>query len=1768
MSGGYIGRGPLGSIEDVLYQALQQQPIKYKGYWTPNTIYNENDLVQTTSGAAYIVGVQHTSGADFNDNLDKVTLLAGSITVGGVYDNTTTYLEGQIIEYQGGLYLCEGTTTGNLPTDTNFWKLITSDLGRQYANAVDITGGDIVVDNLGTTNVTSDLIPDTDLAYDLGSATNRWNDIYLAGNSIFLGDATISSDGTSVTVTTGDNQTFTLNADGISSTAEIQLSDNLITTTTLNASLRLATIGNGSIELEANTNITGNLDVTGDITLGGNITIGDQNVDTVNVVADFTSNLIPSSNNTYDLGNSTDGWKKLYIEDIEANSGALNIDSNVITNLTSINVFNDTATTVNFAGAGTAITIGSNNQTIPGTYDGTTTVNHNFTAEGVLKTNSDLNVAGDSTLTGNLAVNGGSLTTTQTSFDLLNTTATTVNFAGAATNLQLGSSSGTTNVNNNLDVDLDLNVDGGNITTNQITFDLLNTIATTVNFAGDATSLTVGATTGTTNVRNDLDVDGSATVNGALTVDTNATVTGDLAVNGGDLTTNQLAFNLVNTSAETINLGGAATDINIGNATGTTTVNHNLQIAGTTTIGNHIIPDTTEAYDLGSATNRFRTLYLSGNTIDLGAGQIKFNEGIFEFVGGVGEQTELVTDKATFNLVNDTATTINFGGAATNIQMGATTGTTFVKHNLDVAGTLTLSGQSEFSSINVTDLTSGRLVLAGANGELEDSADLTYDGTTLSVNANTVLSGQVQIPSVTALTIPVGTEADKASFASETGQVRFNTTNGQFEGYQGTVWSSLGGVRSVDGLTYITAESSPGASDDTLSFITDGAERLAITTTAADFDATVDVNIKSTTAAASSSTGALVVDGGVGIGGHLFVGDQLKVANNTDLGGDLVIAGNLTVNGTTTTVNSTAVSVDDINIVLGDTASPSDVTANGGGITLKGATDKTFAWNSITSAWTSSENIDVVSGKVYEVGGIVVLSSTEVLGSASIAKLAGNATDLTIGATTGTVTLRNTTVDITNNAEIGGSLDVTGNIAVNTDKFVVTSANGNTAIAGTLTAGSTSLSDTSGSGALTVTGDSLFNGTVNAGTNTLIVGNIDSSGNIDIDGTLGVVGTTTLADVNATTGTFSDQITSTVTTGTAPLVVASTTVVSNLNADKLDGYDASEDNTPGTVVARTTTGDIRVFQTVFSGSSSGTTTLNAENNASGAITLPSATDTLIGKATTDTLTNKTIDLTNNTLTGTIAEFNAALSDDDFATLTGTETLTNKTIDLTSNTLTGTTAEFNAALSDNDFATLAGGETLTNKTLTNPTLNVGSGVLVLPNSAVPGQTSNGSVVWDNDNYLLTIGTGSGRKTLVDLDSTQTLSNKTLTSPVITGVSPTITLNGDISGSVTLTDLGSGTLTATIQPNSVALGTDTTGNYIATISGTTNQVNVTGSGTETAAVTISLPQDIATTSSPTFGSATLNEVQVGINAVNKIDTSAGNLVLDSAAGTVEVDDDLIITGNLTVSGTTTTVNSTVTTLVDPIISLGGNNSDGTEATTDDNKDRGINFKWNNGIESKEGFFGFDDSTGYFTFVPDAGIANEVVTGNAGDIAASNFRGNLISSTATVADGFTALGDVQITPATTKTLEITPVDTGTMDNVSIGSTTRASGAFTTLTANAATTFTSGTSSTSSITGAVVVTGGVGISENLNVENNVDITGTLTVDGEVTFNTTLAVPQGGTGITTATAKGILYGNGTSAFGVTDAAGTSNATTSNEIMTVDGTGTPVWTDVIDGGTF
>ena len=138
-------------------------------------------------------------------------------------------------------------------------------------------------------------------------------------------------------------------------------------------------------------------------------------------------------------------------------------------------------------------------------------------------------------------------------------------------------------------------------------------------------------------------------------------------------------------------------------------------------------------------------------------------------------------------------------------------------------------------------------------------------------------------------------------------------------------------------------------------------------------------------------------------------------------------------------------------------------------------------------------------------------------------------------------------------------------------------------------------------------------------------------------------------------------------------------------------------------------------------------------------------------------------------------------------------------------------------------------------------------------------------------------------------------------------------------------------------------------------------------------------------------------------SSITNGSGNITLSANGGA----GDVIITGDLTVNGTTTTVNSTVTTLDDPIMTLGGDT-----AGLDDDKDRGVEFKWHNGVTAKVGFFGYDDSASKFTFIPDATITSEVAAGTVGDVIFGSIEGTIATATQnsiTTMTGLTTTGTI---------------------------------------------------------------------------------------------------------------------------------------------------------------
>ena len=124
-------------------------------------------------------------------------------------------------------------------------------------------------------------------------------------------------------------------------------------------------------------------------------------------------------------------------------------------------------------------------------------------------------------------------------------------------------------------------------------------------------------------------------------------------------------------------------------------------------------------------------------------------------------------------------------------------------------------------------------------------------------------------------------------------------------------------------------------------------------------------------------------------------------------------------------------------------------------------------------------------------------------------------------------------------------------------------------------------------------------------------------------------------------------------------------------------------------------------------------------------------------------------------------------------------------------------------------------------------------------------------------------------------------------------PVITLSGDVTGSATMTNLGDVTITTTVEPNSVELGTDTTGNYVATIAGTANEIQVTGSGSETSAVTIGLPDNVEITGNLQVG-GNLNVIGT-VNSVNttQINIQDNKVKLNSnATGTPVADAGIVV------------------------------------------------------------------------------------------------------------------------------------------------------------------------------------------------------------------------------------------------------------------------------------
>jgi hypothetical protein len=281
--------------------------------------------------------------------------------------------------------------------------------------------GALLGDGSITTDAQGTIYPTQDAVGDLGKSGGRWRKLQLFqasinedGNASFAGS--LSAGSINSNLTPNANNTYNL---GSSTT---QWNQAFINTLSVTSCTGCGVLDAKYLVTEAHSSLTNEV-----------------------LTTSLNSSLIPSANNTYDLGSSSYQWNNLYVAN-------LNVGGSDISGTKSETFTLDSDNT----GGNLSLIFGAtNNERL--TWDATNArfnltddllIDNTLSVTGATTLSSTLSVTGNTTLTGDLTVNGGDITSTATTFNLVNATATTVNFAGAATSLSLGTSTGTLTLNN------------------------------------------------------------------------------------------------------------------------------------------------------------------------------------------------------------------------------------------------------------------------------------------------------------------------------------------------------------------------------------------------------------------------------------------------------------------------------------------------------------------------------------------------------------------------------------------------------------------------------------------------------------------------------------------------------------------------------------------------------------------------------------------------------------------------------------------------------------------------------------------------------------------------------------------------------------------------------------------------------------------------------------------------------------------------------------------------------------------------------------------------------------------------------------------------------------------------------------------------------------------------------------------------------------------------------------------------------------------------
>jgi len=335
----------------------------------------------------------------------------------------------------------------------------------------------------------------------------------------------------------------------------------------------------------------------------------------------------------------------------------------------------------------------------------------------------------------------------------------------------------------------------------------------------------------------------------------------------------------------------------------------------------------------------------------------------------------------------------------------------------DVSGTVVTSGDTgtvtatmlasdSVTTIKITDANVTEAKLASnsvTNAKIADSAVNTAEiadsaVTSAKIADGTIVDGDINAAAaiaqskISGLTTDLGNKASASDLTTHTGATEAHGATGAVVGTTNTQTLTNKTLTSpvVSGLALsdssVVFEGSSADNNETTLTVTNPTADRTITLPDATGTVALTNNKLDAFAATTSAELAGVISDETGTGALVFANTPTLVTPNIGAatGTSLVLSGDLTVNGTTTTINSTEITVDDKNLTLGSVASPTDAGADGGGITLKGATDKTINWVDATDAWTFSEHINLASGKAFYLNGTLETAAAQTLTNKTI----------------------------------------------------------------------------------------------------------------------------------------------------------------------------------------------------------------------------------------------------------------------------------------------------------------------------------------------------------------------------------------------------------------------------------------------------------------------------------------------------------------------------------------------------------------------------------------------------------------------------------------------------------------------------------------------------------------------------------------------------------------------------------------------------------------